>query len=136
MKKIEELTFGFNDAVNYKKPENKELFQKFFYRTEEYSQIFNGSKYFIIGDKGTGKTAYATFLVNQEQNGFKGFIKLIGSTDYPKFIKLKNDNHLQLSDYTNIWKVLIYLLLAEYIPESEKSHSIFNVSGRHDDETG
>lgn len=128
MKKIEELTFGFNDAVNYKKPENKELFQKFFYRTEEYSQIFNGSKYFIIGDKGTGKTAYATFLVNQEQNGFKGFIKLIGSTDYPKFIKLKNDNHLQLSDYTNIWKVLIYLLLAEYIPESEKSHSIFNVS--------
>lgn len=130
MEKISDLTFGFNDAINYKKPENKELFQKFFFKTEEYQKIFSGTTYFLIGDKGTGKTAYATYLVNNETNGYKGFINFISSTDYPKFIKLKNDNHLQLSDYTNIWKVLIYLLLSEHIQRAEKSNSFFALTDK------
>ncbi len=130
MKKIAELTFGYNDAVNYKKPENQNLFKKFFFKTPEFQKIFSPTTYFIIGDKGTGKTAYATYLVNNETNGHKGFINFISNTDYPKFIKLKNDNHLQLSDYTNIWKVLIYLLLSEHIQRAEISKGLLKFSDK------
>lgn len=132
MKKIKELKFGFNDAENYKKPENRELFEKFFFKTDEFQSIFNGSTYFILGEKGTGKTAYATYLVNNDFNNTKGFLNYIRETDYQKFIKLKNDNHLQLSEYTNVWKVLIYLLLADRIKQTEKSHSVFSFTDKFD----
>jgi len=55
MKRIAELNFGFNDAVNYKKPENKEMFEKFFFKTDEFQKIFSNSIYFILGEKGQVK---------------------------------------------------------------------------------
>ena len=130
MKKIKDLTFGFNDAENYKKPENRKLFEKFFFKTDEYKKIFDGSTYFILGEKGTGKTAYATYVVNNYTNQTRGFLNYIRETDYQKFIKLKNDNHLQLSEYTNVWKVLIYLLLAERIKQNEESNSLFKITDK------
>lgn len=39
LKEIQELNFGYNDAENYKKPENKELFEKFFLKTEEFENF-------------------------------------------------------------------------------------------------
>jgi len=130
VKKIKDLNFGYNDAENYKKPENKYLFEKFFYKTEEFQKIFDGSTYFILGEKGTGKTAYATYVVNSFKNNTRGYLNFIRETDYQKFIKLKKDNQLQLSEYTNVWKVLIYLLLAERIQNSEEKESIFKMSDK------
>ena len=66
MKEIKDLKFGFNDAENYKRPENKAVFDKYFLRTTEFNEIFKPSTNFIIGEKGTGKTAYATYIVNNE----------------------------------------------------------------------
>lgn len=117
--KIQDLNFGFNDAENYKKTENKILFEKIFYKTDEFNKMFDNSKYFILGEKGTGKTAYAMYLANNEIDKTVGFISYIRETDYQKFIWLKQDQKLQLSDYTNIWKVLIYLLLSQRIKERE-----------------
>ena len=130
MKKIQDLEFGFNDAENYKKPENKEIFDKFFYKTEEFQKIFNPSTYYILGEKGTGKTAYATYLVNDKKGKTKGFLNYIRETDYQKFIKLKKDNHLQLSDYTNVWKILIYLILAEKIRKISEESSVFALTDK------
>jgi hypothetical protein len=130
MKRIAELNFGFNDAVNYKKPENKEMFEKFFFKTDEFQKLFSNSIYFILGEKGTGKTAYATYVVNNYISDTRGFLNYISETDYQKFIKLKNENHLLLSDYTNIWKVSIYLLLAERIKQSEKSNTLFKITAK------
>jgi hypothetical protein len=132
MKQIKDLYFGFNDAENYKRPENKALFDKYFFRTPEYHDIFKPSTSFIIGEKGTGKTAYATYIVNNEVFNTNGFLNFIRETDYQKFIKLKTDNHLQLSDYQNVWKVLIYLLLADRIRNKETENSIFKSSANFD----
>jgi hypothetical protein len=128
MKPIRDLYFGFNDAENYKRPENKAIFDRFFLRTEEFQDIFKASTNFLIGEKGTGKTAYATYIVNNETFNTLGFLNFIRETDYQKFIKLKSDNHLQLSDYQNIWKVLIYLLLADRIKQKESEHASFGGS--------
>ena len=132
MKNIKDLYFGFNDAENYKRPENKAMFDKFFYRTQEFHDIFKPSTNFLIGEKGTGKTAYATYIVNNETFNTIGFLNYIRETDYQKFIKLKTDNHLQLSDYQNIWKVLVYLLLAERVKIKESETGIFKSSDKFD----
>jgi hypothetical protein len=132
MKKIKDLYFGFNDAENYKRPENKTIFDKYFYRTEEFMDIFKPSTNFIIGEKGTGKTAFATYITNNQTFNTNGFLNFIRETDYQKFIKLKSDNHLQLSDYQNVWKVLIYLLLSDRIRSKETEGAIFKSSANFD----
>tara|TARA_R110000822_G_scaffold144145_2_gene282770 strand:+ start:408 stop:2033 length:1626 start_codon:yes stop_codon:yes gene_type:complete len=125
MKEIKDLNFGFNDAENYKRPENKAIFDKFFLRTKEFNDVFKPSTNFIIGEKGTGKTAYATYIVNNETYNSIGFMNFIRETDYQKFIKLKTDNHLQLSDYQNVWKVILFLLLSNKIKTYEDENNNF-----------
>lgn len=85
--------------------------------------------YFLLGDKGTGKTAYAVYLANNQYKENVATINHMRETEYLKFISLKNDKHLVLSDYASIWKVIIYLLIAESITEKEIGKSVFgNVS--------
>lgn len=132
MKKINELDFGFNDAINYKRPEYKSALDKFFYRTEEFQNLYKPSTYFLIGEKGTGKTAYATYVANNNSFNTVGFINNVIETDYDKFIKLKKDNQLQLSEYTNVWKVLLYLIIAHRIKEQESSKGLFKSSDKFD----
>lgn len=69
----------------------------------------------MIGEKGTGKTAYAVYLANNDYLDTLSSLRYIRETEYQKFISLKNDKHLGLSDYSSIWKVIIYLLLAQQI---------------------
>ncbi|WP_164714101.1 P-loop ATPase, Sll1717 family [Chitinophaga rhizosphaerae] len=59
-----------------------------------------------------------------------GFINNVSETDYEKFIKLKKDNHLQLSEYTNVWKVLLYLIISHRIKEQESAKGFFKSSDK------
>ena len=67
MLKIQDLAFGFNDAENYKRRENKLLLNKVFFRTEELEKLCEKNTFFLTGEKGTGKTAYAIYLSNNRQ---------------------------------------------------------------------
>jgi hypothetical protein len=118
MKSIKKLDFGFADAQNYKKRENKELFNRVFIKNDYLDHLCDPSVSFLIGEKGTGKTAYAVYMANGDYKNNLSEIKYIRETEYRKFISLKNEKHLQLSDYTSIWKVIIYLLLCQKIDET------------------
>ena len=122
MKTIENLEFGFADAQNYKRRENKEKFNKVFIRNQYLDDLCDPSISFLVGEKGAGKTAYAVFLANSQYKKNIADLKYIRETEYRKFITLKEENHLQLSDYTNIWKVIIYLLISQKIKESESGN--------------
>ena len=126
MKRIEDLNFGFNDAENYKRRENKDLFNSIFVRNKFLDRLLLPCNYFLIGEKGTGKTAYAVFLSNNLYKDTISELKYIRETDYQKFITLKKEKHLQLSDYTSIWKVIILLLLAKSLKKDELDHFTFS----------
>ncbi len=125
MKKIADLSFGFRDAENYKKRENKAFFNDVFLRTHSLEELCGQSIYFLVGEKGTGKTAYAIYLTNNDYKNNFATLRYIRETEYQKFLELKKTKNLNLSDYTNIWKVIIYLLMARQIKEKEKSSPIF-----------
>ncbi|MFX0199463.1 MAG: P-loop ATPase, Sll1717 family [Candidatus Hodarchaeota archaeon] len=120
MKTIPELALGYADAENYKKRENKKMFSRIFLRTPELDRLCEQDVYFLIGEKGTGKTAYAVFLSNMDYKDNVAAIRYIRETEYKKFVFLKKEKHLSLSDYTSIWKVILCLLLAQHIREKEK----------------
>lgn len=114
------LNLGFADAENYKRKENKELFDKFFIRTGELDNIISNNTYFLIGDKGTGKTAYSVYLSNSDYKSTSSYITYIRETEYTKFIQLKKTKNLTLTEYTSIWKVLIYVIIGEKVMKKEK----------------
>lgn len=111
MLKIRDLNMGFNDAENYKRREEKDFFNKIFL-DDNINQILSSSRYFLIGEKGTGKTAYSVYLSNNDRKNTLSSIKYVRETNYRQFISLKKNDSLILSDYTLIWKVIIYLLIS------------------------
>jgi hypothetical protein len=119
MKPIKDLNLGFLDAENYLKKSNREFYENIFIKNNNLDKLLLETTYFLIGEKGTGKTGYAVYLANKEYNGFSSVIKFMQNTDYDKFYNLKKEKHLQLSDYNDIWKVILLLLMAMSINESD-----------------
>lgn len=97
MKKINELNLGFSDAQNYSQRNNKTAFNYFFVKNHYLDELLNPSIYFLIGEKGTGKTAYATYLSNNNYKNTKAITSFISATDYEKFYIIKKQNHLDLT---------------------------------------
>ena len=63
MKALSEIDLGYGDATNYRN--NKRMTQMFndiFVKDENLERLLREDSFFLIGEKGTGKTAYATFL--------------------------------------------------------------------------
>lgn len=125
MKPIVDLNLGYSDAENYKRRENKELFNSVFIQNHNLEKLCHPSTTFLVGDKGMGKTAYSVYMVNNAYKENISTIRYIRETEYQKFITLKKEKHLDLSDYASIWKVIIYLLLAEDIYKTEGGDGIF-----------
>lgn len=119
MKPITELKFGFRDAENYRRKENKDLFNHLFVRTESLDRLCESGTYFLVGEKGTGKTAYSVYMCNNHYRDNISSLRYIRETEYQKFVQMKSCKHLVLSDYADIWKVIVLLLLAQQIIERE-----------------
>ena len=128
MKTIEQLKLGYSDAQNYSKRKDKVFFNEIFVRNSFLDKLLNENVYFLIGEKGTGKTAYATFLSNNNYKDTRGVLSYINATDYEKFYTLKKNNHLELSDFNSIWKVIILLLFSQFITKNESTVAAFNKS--------
>lgn len=126
MKKVEELDLGFNDAENFRKRENRVLFNRLFTRTEDLDSLLDRTRYFLIGDKGTGKTALSIYLSNNDYKNTIGETIFIRETEYLKFVSLKRENQLTLSDYADIWKVILYLLISKQLAEKERHNVLFS----------
>jgi hypothetical protein len=115
MKPIDKIQFGFSDAENYRRRENRDIFNKIFLRTDALDEICKRNVFFLIREKGTGKTAYAVYLSNSVYKENRSIHKFIRETDYHKFICLRNERKLALSDYVDIWKVILLVLLSESV---------------------
>ncbi len=123
MKLVKDLELGFADAENYKRRENKELLNRVFIRDDHLDNLCEPNISFLIGEKGTGKTAYSIFLSNNEYKDTISSTRYVRETEYQKFVSLKKEKHLQISDFSSIWKVILYLLISKEILKREGSIS-------------
>ena len=115
MLKINELPLGYSDAINYQKRENKDKFNQIFVGGTKLDKLMEPSTYFLVGDKGTGKTACAVWLCNTDYMNTTSSVSFINETEYQKFIAMKAEKNLNLSDYASIWKVILLLLICKQI---------------------
>ncbi|MDO0947435.1 P-loop ATPase, Sll1717 family [Chromohalobacter israelensis] len=119
MKAISDLELGYSDAENYRRRENKEILNRVFVRNSYLDRLCDPAISFLMGEKGTGKTAYAVYLANNDYKDTLGSLKYIRETEYQKFVVLKREKSLTLSDYVSIWRVIIYLLMSQQIKNRE-----------------
>lgn len=130
-KSLSGLLEPFNDAVNYKTRQEKEFFSRIFLRTEELESCMSPSVYYMIGEKGSGKTAYAVYLENNSINDFRCRLTTMTETQYKRFIALKQEGKLGYSDYANIWRPMLLNMVAQTIVL--KSKGFFeSVTGKFD----
>lgn len=74
-----------------------------------------------MGEKGSGKTAYAVFLENNVIDDTRCKLTTMTETQYKRFIALKQQGKLAYSDYANIWRSILLLITSQAIIEKSKS---------------
>jgi hypothetical protein len=118
---LKHLTEPFNDAVNYRTRREKEFFNRIFLRTDELDACLKPAVYFLIGEKGSGKTAYAAYLENNEVNQTRCKLATMTESQYKRFIALKQQGKLAYSDYANIWRPMLLHMVSQAIVEKSKN---------------
>lgn len=119
-KSIKELPELYNDAVNYRQRHQKDLFNKLFLRTEAVEQCLRPDTYYLMGEKGAGKTAYAVYLENNSVGNTRSQVTTMTETQYKRFIRLKNNGKMEYSDYAAIWRAILLHLVAQMIVTKSK----------------
>jgi hypothetical protein len=128
---IADLKDSFNDAVNYRSRQEKEFFNKIFVRTDDLTDCLKSSVYYLIGEKGSGKTAYATYLENNEVQGARCKLSTMTETQYKRFIALKKLGKLEYSDYSNIWRPMLLHMVAQALVQKSKG-VLASITGKFD----
>ncbi len=126
-KNFTEIATPFEEAENYFKPSNKEKLNTIFYKDRNYEKIMEDTTYFLLGDKGSGKTTYAAYFCNGFRDGIKSSRYVLSVDDYGKIITMKNENKLNYTSYTTMWKAILLIKIISTISDNEMN-SIFTKS--------
>jgi len=120
MKSIKDLHEPFNDAHNYRNRAEKQFFNKVFLRTSDLDDLLKSSVYFLMGEKGSGKTAYAVYMENNGYRDSVSQVTTVTETQYNKFIQLKKQGHLNYTDYASIWRAILLFVTSQMILTKSK----------------
>lgn len=128
MKKISELIEPSLDAIDYRAKEKKNFFSSAYVETNFLKKACDSNCYYLVGDKGTGKTALAFHMQDASPKNVTSKLISISETQYTRFINLKKKGQLEYTDYSVVWRATLLYLIAKLIVEKKKKwfHKINN----------
>ena len=118
--KDEVLNSCFEDiAYNWKVDASNED-DKYFYITENAKQILSGRRCFVIGRKGSGKTAIRRYLVTEAKKDPLHFIKSLSFDNFPfnDLLPYSESNIAHKRQYFLFWKYVILSSIAQMMLEN------------------
>lgn len=113
------IEIPFDEAENYFKPNNKEKLNKIFYKDKNFDKLLEDTTYFLIGEKGSGKTTYCAYFCNNTIKNTKSKRYPISVDDYNKIIQMKKDKKLNYTHYATMWKAILLAKLLSTIEDNE-----------------
>lgn len=116
MKKCSELQFGFIDAQSYlRNPNhpNSEYFRKSFFKSKHLKQAVNPDIYYLLGEKGTGKTAYAVYATLFMNDEYNAQCDVFDTNDFTRFIEVCDSLRIEKSQFSRVWVFLFLLMLIQ-----------------------
>ena len=114
-----DIDIPFDEAENYFKPNNREKLNRLFYKDQNYSKLLKDTTYYLIGDKGSGKTTYCAYFCNNMIGNTKSKRFLISVDDYNKVLQMKKEGKLNYTHYITLWKAILLTKLLATIEDSE-----------------
>lgn len=129
MKLIKDLIEPSIDAVDYNSKEKRQFFLNSYLATEFLEKACQNNCYYMIGEKGSGKTALASHIQISSPNNIGAKLISISETQYKRFINLKEHGKLSYTDYSIIWRSTLLYLLSKLIIEKNKKW-IHKMTGR------
>jgi hypothetical protein len=92
---------------------------RYFYHTSDLKLIENGSRCYVIGRKGTGKTAICEHLFQTKAHD--RFAKKLTFKNFPfnDLYRLSNDNYNPPNQYITLWKYIIYSSIAKMMMDNQ-----------------
>ena len=89
--------------------------KRYFYHLGLVGKIEKGSKSYVVGRKGTGKTAICEFLY--QKKGQKKFSQKLTFKNFPfnTLYNLANDQYNNPNQYITLWKYVIYSSIAKLL---------------------
>lgn len=108
-----------SEIATWKREAKAEDSRRYFYHVKEVDQIQQGSKYFVIGRKGSGKTAISEHFANLHSHDV--FAERLSFKNFP-FNQLyghKDASYAQPNQFITIWKYLIYNTICRLLLRNE-----------------
>lgn len=104
---------------NWKVEARQENNLKYFYHTNESDKILSGNKFYVIGRKGSGKSAISEFLLSQNQHDI--FAEKLSFKNFPfnELYHLDNPKYTAPNQYISIWKFIIYSNICRLMVKNE-----------------
>lgn len=93
---------------------------RYFFHMNFVERLINGQKSFVIGRKGTGKTAIGKYI--ESINKYDIFTKKLTFKNFPfnDLYSLENKRFPSSNQYITLWKYLIYTTIAKQMMKNEK----------------
>jgi hypothetical protein len=110
---ISELDFGLPDARGYQTEKQWERFKALYFEDRaQIEKLKTEPVYFIVGDKGTGKTALATYFINGMDDDVSGLSVFLEKADFTRFYSFSSQQEgFDSSDFGEMWKAVFSLLI-------------------------
>ena len=92
---------------------------RYFFHVDTVDKIISGSKSYVIGRKGTGKTAITEHII--KDTSYSRFAKKLSFKNFPfqDLYSLHNDSYTTPNQYMTLWKYLIYSATAKLMIKNE-----------------
>lgn len=92
---------------------------KYFFHFDDVSEIEDGSKNYVIGRKGTGKTAIAEYL--HHDKSYNQFSRMLSFKNFPfgSLYSHADTDYNRPNQYITIWTYVIYHYLCSMLAENE-----------------
>lgn len=112
-------TSALTDISKWKLEARLDDIQRYFFAVPELNQVQEGTASYVIGRKGTGKTALVQYISETSNSDF--LVKKLTFKNFPfnELYKQANDVYTRPTQYLTIWKLIIYSAVCRLIAESK-----------------
>ena len=110
-------------AENWKLEAKFEDTHKYFYNYQEVNDILNKDKCYVIGRKGSGKSAICEHII--KCNEYNRFATKLNFKNFPfnELYELTNSGYTPPNQYITLWKYLIYSTVCKLMVSNENINS-------------
>lgn len=111
------------EVAKWKLEAKSEDNDRYFYHVKEASRIETGDKCYVIGRKGSGKTAISEYLCGMQRDDTFSDKLTFKNFPFNELYALKNDGYTVPNQYITLWKFLIYSFICKQMARNQAIES-------------